>query len=121
MNPAKAKTWFLTTSWVVAASVRASSGNPIDKLDWQVPGEELIYRSCGCADSYWVAEVRSTKRPRIVKATLSCDCEKLLFFQKNEDACTRRVGKLRRFRHYEKVRTDSRAHETTKRLVQKRS
>lgn len=59
-------------------SVHAQSGHPY-KLNWAVPGEELIYRSCGCADSCWVAEVRSLKQKKRIKATLRCDCEKLYF------------------------------------------
>jgi hypothetical protein len=37
-----------------------------------------MYRSCGCADSCWVAEVRA-RRSRVVKATLKCDCERLSY------------------------------------------
>jgi hypothetical protein len=69
-----------------AGSAQAQSGQPY-QLDWNVPGEELVYRSCGCADSCWVAEVRRTGANKSanqsanpsVKATLRCDCEKLLF------------------------------------------
>ncbi|NVM75978.1 hypothetical protein FHW83_001765 [Duganella sp. SG902] len=49
------------------------------KLDWNVKGQELIYRSCGCADSCWVAEVRSLRQKKRVVAALRCDCEKLYF------------------------------------------
>jgi hypothetical protein len=58
-------------------SVNAKSGQP-SKLTWDVPGEELIYRSCGYADACWVAEVRN-RRKMSVKATLRCDCENLHF------------------------------------------
>lgn len=64
-------------SLAAAGSVNAQSGRSY-KLDWDVPGEELTYRSCGCADSCWIAEVRNVKRMS-VKATLRCDCEKLHF------------------------------------------
>lgn len=60
-----------------AGGASAQSGHQY-KLDWSVPGEELIYRSCGCADSCWVAEVRSIRK-KTVKAKLRCDCEKLYF------------------------------------------
>ncbi|WP_374278357.1 hypothetical protein [Azonexus sp.] len=58
-------------------NANAQSGHPY-KLNWEIPGEELIYRSCGCADACWVAEVRSVRK-MTVKATLRCDCEKLYF------------------------------------------
>lgn len=48
------------------------------RLPWRYPGERLYYRSCGCADACWVAEVRDRRTSR-VKARLRCDCEKLLF------------------------------------------
>ncbi|MBY0243653.1 MAG: hypothetical protein K2X55_30545 [Burkholderiaceae bacterium] len=58
-------------------SVNAQSGQSY-KLTWNVPGEELIYRSCGCADACWIAEIRNLRKMK-VKATLRCDCEKLHF------------------------------------------
>lgn len=58
----------------------ASSNPGTYRLDWHVPGEELVYRSCGCADSCWGAEVR-IRRSGIVKARLRCDCEVLHFSQ----------------------------------------
>lgn len=45
-------------------------------LDWGRPGEVLEYRSCGCADSCWVAEVKN-RRTRQTVASLRCDCERL--------------------------------------------
>lgn len=45
-------------------------------LDWGRPGEVLEYRSCGCADSCWVAQVKN-RRTRQTLATLRCDCERL--------------------------------------------
>ena len=61
------------------AMARAAGGTPEYTLDWDGPREVLAYRSCGCGDACWRAQVRSTVRPRQVKATLRCDCEKLLF------------------------------------------
>lgn len=58
----------------------ASSNPGTYHLDWHVPGEELVYRSCGCADSCWGAEVR-VRHSGIVKARLRCDCEVLHFSQ----------------------------------------
>lgn len=58
-------------------NANAQSHHPY-KLNWDVPGEELIYRSCGCADACWVAEVRSVRK-KTVKATLRCSCDKLYF------------------------------------------
>ena len=63
---------------LAAGGACAQSGRPY-KLDWTVPGQELVYRSCGCADSCWVAEVRTAERARRVVAALRCDCEKLYF------------------------------------------
>ncbi|MES2610820.1 MAG: hypothetical protein V4679_11305 [Pseudomonadota bacterium] len=45
-------------------------------LDWGRSGEVLEYRSCGCADSCWVAEVKN-RRTRQTLARLRCDCERL--------------------------------------------
>lgn len=45
-------------------------------LDWAHPGETLEYRSCGYADSCWVAEVKN-RRTRQTLARLRCDCERL--------------------------------------------
>ena len=56
----------------------ASGGTGEYKLPWTGRGEVLAYRSCGCADSCWVAEVRNIKSGA-VKAKLRCDCEKLHF------------------------------------------
>ena len=39
-------------------------------------GETLQYRSCGCADRCWVAEVKH-QGSRKTLATLRCDCERL--------------------------------------------
>ena len=47
-------------------------------LAWRHPGEVLVYRSCGCADACWVAEVRDRRSQR-AKVRLRCDCEVLHF------------------------------------------
>jgi hypothetical protein len=55
-----------------------SSSNPqADTLPWPRKGEQLTYRSCGCADSCWLAELRDRKSRRLV-ASLRCDCSSLL-------------------------------------------
>ncbi|MDP4077095.1 hypothetical protein [Acidovorax sp. A1169] len=54
----------------------ASGGTGTYPLDWGRPGETLEYRSCGCADSCWVAEVKN-RRTRQTLARLRCDCERL--------------------------------------------
>lgn len=56
---------------------RGSSGNPTLYLNWKTKGESLTYRSCGCADSCWVAELRKVPSKKLV-VRLKCDCEKLL-------------------------------------------
>lgn len=45
-------------------------------LPWAIKSERLTYRSCGCADSCWIAELRERKSRRL-KALLRCDCEDL--------------------------------------------
>ncbi|QNJ99993.1 hypothetical protein [Dyella telluris] len=50
---------------------------------WPYPGEMLIYSGCGCADSCWVAELRS-KRTQALKARLRCDCEVVHFLKVGE-------------------------------------
>lgn len=54
----------------------AAGGTGTYPLDWGHPGETLEYRSCGCADSCWVAEVKN-RRTRQTLARLRCDCERL--------------------------------------------
>lgn len=54
----------------------ASYPNSIQKLKWAKKSEILEYHSCGCADSCWVAELKS-KRTKKLKVRLRCDCEKL--------------------------------------------
>ena len=54
----------------------AAGGTGAYPLDWGRPGETLQYRSCGCADRCWVAEVKH-QRSRKTLASLRCDCERL--------------------------------------------
>lgn len=54
----------------------AAGGSGAYPLDWGRPGETLQYRSCGCADRCWVAEVKH-QRSRKTLASLRCDCERL--------------------------------------------
>ena len=58
------------------ASPTLSAAGGAYPLDWGRSGEVLEYRSCGCADSCWVAEVKN-RRTRQTLATLRCDCERL--------------------------------------------
>ena len=66
----------LVLFWVVS-SANAAGGTGVYELPWLNSQETLEYHSCGCADSCWVAEVRSRKT-RQLKAKLRCDC-KLLY------------------------------------------
>ena len=59
--------------WVGLACAAGGSGTY--PLEWGRPGEVLEYRSCGCADSCWVATVKHRKT-RQTLAQLRCDCEK---------------------------------------------
>lgn len=54
----------------------ASSDPQLLTLSWPVKGEQLTYRSCGCADACWVAELRTGSRKQL-KARLRCDCSGL--------------------------------------------
>jgi hypothetical protein len=56
----------------------ASSHPGLFTLTWANKSERLTYRSCGCADSCWVAKLRERKTLHI-KAILSCNCENLYF------------------------------------------
>ena len=67
-------------------------------LNWPVKGEQLTYRSCGCADECWVAELRTGNRKRL-KAKLRCDCSSLYVTypadtaeQKRADSCPMNDG-----------------------------
>lgn len=50
-----------------------ASGNK-HNMDWPNPQEKLVYHSCGCADSCWVADLQDKARSTS-KIELSCDCE----------------------------------------------
>lgn len=64
----------------VAASAQAQSSRAVQVLDWPRDGEVLRYRSCGCADDCWVAEV-TDQRTHVLKARLRCDCETLFSYR----------------------------------------
>ena len=56
----------------------AAGGTNEYELDWPVQGEVLMYRSCGCGDACWVAEVRE-RASQQVAARLRCDCSELSY------------------------------------------
>jgi len=56
----------------------AAGGTNEYELDWPQQDEALMYRSCGCADACWVAEVRERSSQQ-VKARLRCDCSELSY------------------------------------------
>lgn len=61
----------------ICAGAAQSSTNPgVYTLDWSTTSEQLTYRSCGCADSCWVAELRARKSKSLI-ARLRCDCSTL--------------------------------------------
>ncbi|MBB3121004.1 hypothetical protein [Pseudoduganella violacea] len=69
----------LTLLLLALAGLAGASSNPQTyALSWSGKGEVLSYRSCGCADGCWVAELRKRKTKRL-KASLRCDCENLLY------------------------------------------
>lgn len=61
---------------LLAKSAFASSYPNTYSLPWAAKSERLTYRSCGCADSCWIAELRERKSRRL-KAVLRCDCSNL--------------------------------------------
>jgi len=65
--------------------------HPLYTLNWPVRGEALHYRSCGCADACWQAEVR-VKRTRTLRARLSCDGELLHYDQPLASPKRRTIG-----------------------------
>lgn len=56
----------------------ASGGAGEYELPWSNKHEFLRYRSCGCGDACWVAEVRDRKTQRVI-SRLSCDCTSLSY------------------------------------------
>lgn len=56
----------------------ASGGTDEYELPWSHKNEVLMYHSCGCADSCWVAEVRERKTKNVLNR-LSCDCTSLSY------------------------------------------
>jgi hypothetical protein len=61
---------------VFTSGAYAAGGTGSYGLPWDEPGELLEYRSCGCGDLCWVAELRDA-RTRVLKGRLRCDCERL--------------------------------------------
>lgn len=61
---------------VLLLPLRAVAGNPPYALDWDNASQVLEYRTCGCADSCWVAELRK-KKSRKFLVKLKCDCSQL--------------------------------------------
>ncbi len=64
--------------FILPCITQASGGTGEYELPWPIKSESLIYHSCGCADSCWVAEVRDRQNHRVL-FTLRCDCEMLFF------------------------------------------
>lgn len=61
---------------MLASGAQATGGTGGYTLPWNTPDEVLEYRSCGCGDSCWVAELRNA-RTKALKGRLRCDCERL--------------------------------------------
>ncbi|TQF09485.1 hypothetical protein FJV41_44340 [Myxococcus llanfairpwllgwyngyllgogerychwyrndrobwllllantysiliogogogochensis] len=77
MSQRSARSWL----WLAGVAVLALPGlapaqHPLYTIPWEDKSQVLEYRSCGCADSCWVAELRA-KKGRKLLARLRCDCEKL--------------------------------------------
>ena len=52
--------WLLPTA-LGSAWAHDSGGPRTYPLEWRGRGEVLLYRSCGCADGCWVAELRAER------------------------------------------------------------
>jgi hypothetical protein len=78
---------------VLAVQASAAGGTGVYELRWSKATELLEYRSCGCADACWVAEVRSRKT-RALKARLRCDCEKLFASVGTNNSKSARIEKI---------------------------
>lgn len=61
---------------MLAGFAPASSDPGTASIAWPNKSEVLSYRSCGCADSCWVAELRERTSNKL-KARLRCDCATL--------------------------------------------
>ena len=61
-----------------ASTCFASGGTGEYELPWPHKNEVLMYHSCGCADSCWVAEVRERKSKQVLDR-LSCNCTSLSY------------------------------------------
>jgi len=79
---------------VHGGSATSSSNPQVYSLPWNAKGESLIYRSCGCADECWVAELKTRNSKRFI-ARLRCDCSSLYVTypansveQKYADSCS---------------------------------
>ena len=82
--------WLLTSA-VSSAKAHGTAIHPLYPLNWRVRGEMLHYRSAGCADHCWYAEVR-VKRTRALRARLSCDSELLHYYQPSASPKRRSLG-----------------------------
>ncbi|PJI97543.1 hypothetical protein CLU85_2335 [Acidovorax sp. 69] len=60
---------------IAPRGAQAGGGTGSYPLGWSRPGEVLEYRSCGCADACWVAQVKN-RQTRQTLAALRCDCAK---------------------------------------------
>ena len=79
MPMSRAGVFFLTLmqSAMLQMPAKATSVHPMYELPWPDKTRQLGYRSCGCADSCWTAELRE-RTSRRLKASLHCDCYALL-------------------------------------------
>lgn len=71
-----------------ATNTFAAGGSGEYQLPWKGPQQVLAYRSCGCGDSCWVAEVRDAQS-QAVKLRLRCDCEQLFVSQADRSSTER--------------------------------
>lgn len=82
---------FFTACLVAGCTTAYASSTGTYPLDWPHAGEVLSYRSCGCADACWVAEVRD-RRTGALKARLRCDCESLHYARSSNSSKETALG-----------------------------
>ena len=86
--PTRVLTTLLLLAGLLAPGAPLLAGSGEYELPWQGPQEVLAYRSCGCGDSCWVAEVRDAQS-QAVKLRLRCDCEQLFVSQADRSSTER--------------------------------
>ena len=66
------------TSQDAAARSFYDTIHPLQQIEWPNKKQRLEYRTCGCADSCWTAQLWDiSRKKRKLLASLRCDCESI--------------------------------------------